>query len=178
MKAVAIIALCIGSAMIYGIVHDEITAHLCVEYFTIGHPPVFNTESPALLGLGWGVIATWWVGLILGVPLAIAARLGRWPRRTAASLIKPLARLLLVMACCALLSGTMGYVLASTGRCVLIGPLASQVPADKRAQFIADLWAHLASYGVGFIGGVVLIVLTLRQRRGATKIEITKGSQG
>ena len=66
MQSILVILLCIGSAICYGIVHDQITARICVEYFIIGHPPVFGTDSPTLLGLGWGVIASWWVGLILG----------------------------------------------------------------------------------------------------------------
>jgi hypothetical protein len=28
---------------------------------------LFATESPPLLDLGWGIIATWWVGLLLSV---------------------------------------------------------------------------------------------------------------
>ena len=66
MQFMAIVVLCIVSSVVYGIVHDQITARICVEYFTIGHPPVFETDDPTLLGLGWGVIATWWVGAGLG----------------------------------------------------------------------------------------------------------------
>lgn len=58
-----IIGMAIGAAVGYGIVHDMITAHLCVEYFTQAHPPLFNTSEPALLALGWGIVATWWVAL-------------------------------------------------------------------------------------------------------------------
>jgi hypothetical protein len=58
METVKIVLLCIGSAVLFGIVHDQVTARLCVEYFTIGHPKVFGTESPTLLAFGWGVIAT------------------------------------------------------------------------------------------------------------------------
>src|SRR3954471_15229661 len=91
----AIILLCIVAAVMYGIVHDQITARVCVEYFTIGHPPIFNTDSPTLLGLGWGVVATWWGGVVLGIGLAIAARAGTsrppWP---VASWIKPFAWLM------------------------------------------------------------------------------------
>ncbi len=65
MQSIAIIFLCVFSAVVYGILHDQITARICVEYFTIGHPPVFGTDDPTLLGLGWGVIATWWVGCSL-----------------------------------------------------------------------------------------------------------------
>jgi hypothetical protein len=164
MKTLAIVALCVCSAVIYGIIHDQITARICVEYFTIGHPPVFNTDSPTLLGLGWGVIATWWVGLILGVPLAMVARLGSRPKKTVTSMIRPLLALLLIMACCALLSGSIGYMLARNGKVFLMEPMASAVPVEKHVRFITDLWSHLASYGVGFIGGIVLIVLTWRDR--------------
>jgi hypothetical protein len=40
----------------------------------------FHTTSPTLLAIGWGIIATWWVGLILGILAAPAARLGSWPK--------------------------------------------------------------------------------------------------
>ena len=159
-----IILLCISSAICYGIVHDQVTARICIEYFTIGHPPVFQTDAPTILALGWGVIATWWVGLILGVPLAMSARLGRRPRKSVASLVRPISILLLVMAGCAFLSGIIGYVLASRNMVWLLEPLASEVPAERHVPFLADLWAHNASYLVGFIGGIVLIVITWTSR--------------
>jgi hypothetical protein len=165
MKPLSIVALCICSVLIYGIIHDQITARICVEYFTIGHPPVFNTDSPTLLGLGWGVIATWWVGLIIGVPLAMVARLGSRPKRTATSLIRPLAILLIIMACFAALSGTIGYVLARKHLVALAEPMAFAVPFEKHVTFIADLWSHLASYIVRFVGGIVLIVIAWKSRQ-------------
>src|SRR5215475_1832807 len=102
MQALAIIALCIVSAVVYGILHNQVTARVCVEYFTIGHPPIFGTDDPTLLALGWGVIATWWVGLLLGVPLAVVAQAGDRPKRSVGSLVRPLAWLLAVMAVSAL----------------------------------------------------------------------------
>ena len=165
MQAIYIVLLSIGSAVAYGVVHDQITARVCVEYFTIGHPPVFATDDPTLLGLGWGVIATWWVGLLLGVPLAVAARAGSRPKRTAASLVRPVGVLVVVMAGCALLAGVVGFVLARNGSVVLLEPQASRVPRDRHVQFLSDLWAHSASYLAGFVGGIVLIVLTWRSRR-------------
>ena len=85
----AIIGLCVGAAVAYGIRHDQVTARVCVEYFTVGHPAVFPTDSPTWLAVGWGILATWWVGLILGVGLAVAARFGRRPRRDVRSLVRP-----------------------------------------------------------------------------------------
>ena len=164
MQAAAIIALCIASAVAYGIIHDQVTARVCVEYFTVGHPPVFPTESPTLLGLGWGIIATWWVGLLLGVPLALAARAGRRPKRGVRSLPRPILSLLVVMGGCASLAGSVGFILGSRGVVYLLEPLASRVPEARHARFLADLWAHSASYFVGFVGGILVIVRAWRSR--------------
>jgi hypothetical protein len=165
MKSASIVGLCILAAVVYGIIHDQITARICVEYFTIGHPPVFPTESPTLLGLGWGVIATWWVGLGLGLPLALAARSGAWPKRDARSLVRPIAQLLAMMAVSATIAGIVGYSLARTGAIQLFGWLADKVPRDRHARFLADLWTHDASYLVGFVGGLVVIGRVWRSRR-------------
>jgi hypothetical protein len=165
MQALAIILMCIGAAVAYGIVHDQVTARVCVEYFTIGHARVFATESPTWLGIGWGIIATWWVGLLLGIPMAIAARAGRRPRREARELVWPVLVLLGVMAISALSAGLAGYALARAGRVFLLEPLASDVPRDRHVRFLADLWAHSASYLVGFVGGV-LVIIRVWQGRG------------
>jgi hypothetical protein len=151
-----IILVCIASAVAYGIVHDQITARVCVEYFTIGHPPVFDTESPTLLAFGWGVIATWWAGAILGVPAALLAQVGSWPRYSARMLLRPIGVLLAVMAIAALLTGLTSFRAATKGELVLWEPLASEIEASRHAAFLADGGAHLASYTVGFLGGVVV----------------------
>ncbi len=168
--ALQIVATAILAAVVYGVLHDQVTARVCVEYFTIGHPPVFATSDPTLLGLGWGIIATWWVGLILGVPLAIVARWGSWPKTPPSALWKPIGLLLLCMAACAAVAGVLGYQAARTGAVFLVEPLATQLPRSKHAAFIADLWAHLASYGSGFVGGVVVIALVGRRRYEAARL--------
>jgi hypothetical protein len=154
------------AAIAYGIVHDQITARVCVEYFTIGHPRIVDSESPTVLGLLWGVVATWWVGLALGLLLAFAARRGPRPPRSARSLIAPVARLLATMLGVAAIAGLAGWFAASADWVVLLEPLASRVPPNQHVPFIAVLWAHLASYGSGAIGGFWLCsrVWKARQR--------------
>ena len=90
MESLKIILLSVLAAVVYGILHDQVTTRICVEYFTIGHPPVFNTDNPTWLAFGWGTIATWWVGFILGIPLALVSRLGSWPKFNAAHLLRPI----------------------------------------------------------------------------------------
>jgi hypothetical protein len=164
MRSLAIIGLCVGSAVIYGILHDQITARICVEYFTIGHTPVFDTADPTLLGIGWGIIATWCAGLLLGIPMAVAARAGKRPKREASSLVAPIAFLLTAMGLCAIVAGFVGWLLSSRGTVFLTGNLASEVPQDKHIPFITDAWAHSASYVVGFVGGLILIASVWRSR--------------
>ncbi len=165
MQSVLIVFMCVAAAIVYGIVHDQITARVCVEYFTVGHPPVFDTDDPTLLGLGWGVIATWWVGMLLGVPLAAAARAGSRPPQSVRSLLRPVLTLLVVMAVCALVAGIVGYGLGRAGVIVLAQHLTDHLPREKWAAFQADGFAHSASYLVGFLGGCVQIFRVWRSRK-------------
>ena len=53
-ESVKIILLCVLATIVYRILQDQVTARVCVEHFTIGHPPVSNTDSPTPLAFGWG----------------------------------------------------------------------------------------------------------------------------
>lgn len=154
----------VAAAIAYGIAHDQITVRICLEYFTIGHPPVFPTRNPTLLAIGWGIIATWWVGVLLGVPLAIVARAGSRPKRTVGTLVRPVVWLLAVMAVFATIAGLTGWFFASRGMVVLVGPIAEELAADRHVPFLIDLWAHSASYLVGLVGGIVVLIRVWRSR--------------
>jgi hypothetical protein len=164
MQWLQIVALSILACITYGIIHDQVTARICVEYFTIGHPPIFGTRDPTLLGIGWGILATWWVGLLIGVPLATAARIGSRPKRSAFSLIRPMAVLFTCTAVLATLAGVAGYVAASNRWVRLVGDLAGDVPRERHVPFLVDLWAHSASYIGGFVGGIILMAWVWRSR--------------
>ena len=140
MESAKIVLLCIVSAMLYGILHDQVTTRVCVEYFTIGHPPVFKTAEPTFLAIGWGIIATWWVGALLSFLAVPACRLGAWPKLDAAQLIRPIGCLLIIMACASLLAGIAAYFSAKAGVIRLLGWLAYRVSAGKHVAFLADLW--------------------------------------
>jgi len=137
----AIVLLSVVAAVIYGIVHDQITVRICLEYFTVGHPLIFGNQSPTVLAILWGIVATWWMGLFLGIILALASTLGSNPVITARSLVRPLLRLLAVMAVSAAIAGAIGFGLTSS-------------------TYMADAFAHEASYAVGFLGGLALAIKT------------------
>jgi hypothetical protein len=178
MESLKIIVLCIVSAIVYGILHDQVTARVCVEYFTVGHAPIFHTESPTLLAFGWGTVATWWVGLILGVLATSVSRVGSWPKFGAASLIRPIACLLIVMAVASLLAGITGYQLAKASGLVLPEPFGPRVPKGHHYFFFADSLAHLAAYGIGSLGGLILCGRVLAQRRRMARADRDKSGKG
>ena len=168
MQWLAIVTLSVLLCITYGVIHDQITARICVEYFTIGHPRILPTEDPTVLGVVWGVLATWWVGAILGALLATAARIGHRPQRKVRSLLLPMGILVGCSATLALLAGAAAYIAASMGWISLIGRMAERVPQDKHTPFLVDLWAHTASYLGALVGGLLLIRWVWQSRREET----------
>ena len=152
-----IIATSVLGSVLYGIGHDLITTRICVEYFTIGHVKIIDSEDPTQLALAWGVRASWWAGLFLGILLACASRLGKRPQRTLRSLIKPIAGLMIVMAVFALGAGVVGYMMGSSGNLVVHPQMLAQLPASSRVPFQICSFAHSMSYNVAFVGGGMLI---------------------
>ncbi|MHC4879081.1 MAG: hypothetical protein ACYTGL_21725 [Planctomycetota bacterium] len=167
MKWLAIVLQCVAACVVYGVIHDQFTVRICLEYFTIGHPPVFPTQNPTLLALGWGVIASWWVGVLVGIPLASAARFGRRPKREPRTLVRPLIYLMTASFVFAACAGLVGWIAASNGLVHLTGPMARTVPPDRHIRFLVDLWIHNASYLAGAVGGFTLIIATLFRRQSA-----------
>jgi hypothetical protein len=149
------------AAIVYGILHDQVTAHVCVEYFSVAHPDIFHTQSPFLLALGWGVVATWWVGLPLGTFAAIAARMGSPPRLALADLRPMILWLLVGMASCATTAGLYGAYGTAHGWLRPPSEWYLVIPKSKWAPFTSDAYAHLASYASGIVGGIGVIAYIL-----------------
>lgn len=146
------VAVCIAFACLYGVLHDQVTARICLEYFTVWHPPLVVSNDPTVVALAWGIFATWWVGLILGVPLALVCRLGERPKLEVRDILPLLGWLFLAMTICAVLAGTVGYLFAPESLAIL-----NRYDGPNRRGFVTNLFAHNASYLSGFIGGSVVI---------------------
>jgi hypothetical protein len=171
MEFIKIVLACTLAAIVSGIIHDQVTARICVEYFTVFHPPIFLTHSPTLLACGWGVVATWWAGAIVGMLIGIAARFGRRAQLEARDLLPMIACLLLFMAICAVAFGVIGYYEG-----VMPPEIYTMLPVSMHRRFLADWWAHSASYASGFAGGLVLCgIIALKRFRLA---EATSGQNG
>jgi hypothetical protein len=155
-KTAQIIFLSIIAACTYGVVHDEITVRICIEYFTVAHPPLFHTTSPTLLALCWGVAATAGIGAGLGVIIALVSQ----SRGAAAYSVARLGRSILVllagMGASAFTAGLVGYQLSRRGFISIPAGLAETIPAHHYHRFMAVWFAHGASYLVGLAGGALL----------------------
>jgi hypothetical protein len=159
-------------AIAYGIVQDQITARISPEYFTdpydwrIAHHyrgcrwvedltrgwiNLTPESSPTLIGLVWGPLATWWVGVILGVGLAVASRVGPGPKLSAKDQLKPMLGLLGVTGGATTLAGLYSFF--------------THDQADpKERRFLTNGYAHGAAYLAGGIGGLGLIAATVARR--------------
>lgn len=166
------ILLCLFGAIAFGIVHDLVTANSCVEYFTIAHPKVIESQNPFLIALVWGVLATWWVGLILGILIVLFNAIGKHDQVPFSIIRLYVTRLLLVMLLTSTLAGLTGYILANSGVIHLVGELTDQIPPGRHNVFLAVAWAHLSSYIVGFVGGIVICMkVWMRRTNPARKVK-------
>lgn len=164
LAAQQIVLTAVVAAVVYGVVHDMVTAHVCLEYFTVAHPRLFASDIPALHALAWGVIATWWMGLLLGIPLAIAARVGHAsPPLGWRDLVRPIAVLLAIAGGVAMLAGIVGFVAAEL--LPLHPTWLNGIPEDRYSRFFFCLAAHNVSYTVCGLGGFMLIMWTWKERQ-------------
>lgn len=164
MRRPGILFLTMAMAMAYGVLHDQFTARLCVEYFTVAHPPLFRTHSPTLLALGWGALAAGQVGVLLGVLLAAVAASPNLPPVSWGLLVRRLSLLFAVSAMAAVAAGGMGWHLAHQSMVAVPIEWRTQVPPAQHTRFMGVWFAHLASYLVGIGGGAWLIHRFWRER--------------
>jgi hypothetical protein len=164
-----IIVLCTLAAIAYGIVHDQITARLCVEYFTIGHPPLFHTTSPTVLAICWGVAATCGVGALLGFVLAQVSQSEGFPPLPMRRVYRSILSLLVVMAISASLAGIVGFELSRRGIIGLPAVFSELLPPNRQHRCMAVWFVHGASYLVG-LAGALSIILRIWLARGRPRV--------
>lgn len=178
MTKAGIILLCVVASTGYGVVHDQITVRLCIEYFTIAHPPLFPTTSPTLLALYWGVAATVGLGFVFGFVLSLVAHAGTQPPLSFTRLFKSVVRLLAMMALLALAAGVCGYLLTRRGTISVPSDFAVAVPKEHHVPFMAVAFAHASSYLVGLAGSAHLVFRVWKDRGRPVAISLFPRSMG
>ncbi len=50
-QTLLIVMLCVSSSILFGVLHNQASARVSLEYFTIGHRPLISSISPTLMGI-------------------------------------------------------------------------------------------------------------------------------
>lgn len=148
-----------GLAILYGIAHDLVTAHVSVDYFTVHHPKLVESQSPLVMALLWGFLATFWVGGIAGMAMAATNLIGGAESLPWSSLRTAAKRTMATVWVGAMLA--LGTVYA----------IASLAPMDKRGptfehdrKLVAVAIAHGFSYSMATLATVALCVWIAAKR--------------
>lgn len=157
----SVLFLSVVLAGIYGVLHDQVTATISPEYFTLFKFPQFRIPpgTPFRAGVALtGFYATWWMGIIIGLPLALTGLL--FPDHR--SMRHYVYRSLVVVFCTAVLLGAAGYLYGCTY-------LTRHQPdwwfpqgLQDREHFIITGCIHNFSYLGGILGlaaGIIYLVI-------------------
>ena len=139
-----------------GIAIDLVTANVAVEYFTVHHPHVVDSDSPWVMALIWGIGASWWFGLAAAALLWwVNSRRAVPLHRERVVLMVARAMVLLWLLMMAIMVGV--YLFAG------MIPAADRRPtfeSDRRLMAVA--MAHAAEYA---LGGLLTVILMVRIAR-------------
>ncbi|RXK59243.1 hypothetical protein ESA94_13965 [Lacibacter luteus] len=153
-------------AGIYGILHDQITYSISPEYFTKFKYKQFGFESEQFGGhratvAVIGFLATWWMGLFIGIPLGLLSLIFPDYKKMASVLKKSLFLVILI----AVLTGIGGFVY---GKFILVNNGVSWwLPDDliDKSSFIIVGSIHNSSYLGGIAGLLTATVYMFMQKR-------------
>jgi hypothetical protein len=118
-----------------------------------------------LLALLWGVIATWWAALPMGLIIALNNELGSRIKLEFSEVLKLIVKLIFVMFGIAIIAGIAGYILAELEMIYLAPRLANKIEISKHSRFLAVGWAHFSSYISGIMGTIVLSFIIQSRRK-------------
>lgn len=155
---IRIILECILLTCALGVALDMVTAHVAVEYFTVHHPKVVESNSPIIMALVWGVGAAWWFGAIAGGILALINA-----RRTE-PLPTEVVRAWMFKACVALWVVIMVILATCYGLIGLI-PIAKRRPTfDFDRRIMAVALTHMTEYVLGAVALAIVAIKVWRAK--------------
>lgn len=160
-QAVRFVATVVVLTCLFGIALDLVTAHVWIDYFTIHHPRVVESESPIVMAIVWGVGASWWFG-------AIAAAILWWFNRRRPNPLPAGMLIRWIVRAMAALWLTMIAILGIIYAMIGLLPMDIRRPTfalDRRAMSVA--LTHQTEYVLGAVVLVVLMILVARRSRRA-----------
>lgn len=164
----ALLALACLAGAIFGALHDQVSYTVGPEYFTILKFEQFQIDPalPTRVGVALvGVLASWWMGLVIGVPvfglgLLIPDNGTYW--RVGLACIAVAMVVTVLAAAAGLVLALVNLTPADTAIWAEIFPLTDPLNFGRVA------WMHNASYlggGLGLVLALVLMAVTVRRTR-------------
>ena len=148
----------VAATCMLGIAIDVVTANVAVEYFSLFHPHVVDSDSPWALAVVWGVIASWWFGLISGV-------LVWWSNlRRKVPLARNVVMPMVVRAMVAIWLIMMGILVVTYMVVGFIGPASKPPTFESDRRLVAVAAAHAGEYVLGAIVTIVVMRRVARYR--------------
>lgn len=172
---------------IYGIVHDQITYSLSEEYYTkfkfiqfgledwgtdvsaTPNAPEIKMPQPRLGAAVVGFMATWWVGLFIGIILSLVGLIQKTGRQMWRITLRSFGWTLVF----ALTTGLLGYLYGITA--LAENPPNWRVPINtvSREAFIAVGSMHNFSYLGGLLGLIFAVVYQIISKRRWAKKQLS-----
>lgn len=151
-----LVALAAASAAIFGALHNQLSYSVGPEYFEGVKFPQFGipeTTAPRMGAAQVGVLASWWMGALVGLPAFLYGLFTVPNARSYLAAGIGAIGLVLVLATFAALAGLVGGIAAVTTG-ILDGVLTLPQGID-RADFLRAGFMHDASYVAGGLGALL-----------------------
>ncbi len=178
LQDILLLVLGMATVFVFNIVQQVVLAYYCTIFFTQYLYDWFHTSNPLILGLGWGIVGSWWVGLPFSIVFVLAARAGSWPQRNARQIVPIAAVLVGVLWLTSLISGIIGHATAQAFLNFdnnswltmfypsLIRDAVGDVSSDTFLRLGAAQFANSYAYLFGSAGAIFVTGLVLGQRWG------------
>ena len=155
---------------VYGIIHDQFTYSLSPEYYTkfkfyqFGFGYLYEVSGEPTRSIvsyvGW--LATWWVGLILGIILSGIGFLHQTAKKMFVVTIKAIGINLMIVIVMGLIGLGIGYLFGNIEGFENRPYQISEV-VEKR-DFVAVGWMHNFGYLGGVIGLIAGVIFSLKKK--------------
>jgi len=143
------------ASCVYGIIHDQITIRICPDYFLVWHPTLIASTNLTLVGLAWGIAATWWMGAFLGLLVGLGATAGKLPNAEKKTIVRTLLTTMAATGICAAIAGLTVWRMEIPAPSFVEGAKIARTSHDNRRRFMVDWAIHNTSYNVGALAGLV-----------------------
>ena len=155
MSRYSFIAYCTLATVVTGFLIDCVTANVAVEYFTVHHPKLVESQSPWVMALVWGFSASWW----FAVPSALVIDVYNSRRHAPVTRNQLLRWVIIGLASIWLFMMT---ILAS------VYALISLVPVHQRKpdfESVRRLMAVAVTHQFEYVLGAILVIILLLKIR-------------